>query len=186
MIPTSDFKKGLFIEIEKIPYMIVECQHVKPGKGNAFIRSRIKNLTNGNVIDKTFKSGERVDEPNLDHKQTQFLYKDADGYQFMDMESFEQLTLNEDLIGDRKFYLTDNLQVEILYFNNKPIALEVPNFVQLKVVYTEPGIKGDTASGGGKPAQMSTGLTVTVPFHIKQDELLKIDTRDGSYVEKIK
>jgi elongation factor P len=116
----------------------------------------------------------------------QYLYSDADVFQFMDMDSYEQSHLDTKTVGDNKYYLTENLEIEVLYFKGKPIALELPNFVTIKVTYTEPGIKGDTASGGGKPATVSTGLTVQVPFHVKQDDVLKIDTRSGEYVEKLK
>jgi len=186
MIFTSDFKKGVYIEVDNTPFQIVEFQHVKPGKGNAFVRTRLKNLLTKNVIDRTFKSGERLGEPDVEHKQMQFLYKDRGGHQFMDLDSYEQITLDDDAIGERKLYLTENLEIEALYYKGRIVGLELPNFVKLEVTYTEPGIKGDTASGGGKPATLSTGLTVTVPFHIKQGDFLKIDTRDGTYVEKLK
>lgn len=183
---TSDFKKGLFIEVDAVPYEIVEFQHVKPGKGNAFVRTRMKNLFNNNVIDKTFKSGEKVDEPDLDHKRMQYLYSDGDGFQFMDLDSFEQTHLDKDQVGDNRDYLTENLKIEVLYYKGKPIAIELPNFVELKVTYTEPALKGDTVSGGGKPATLSTGLVLTVPFHVKENDVLKIDTRTCEYVEKLK
>lgn len=186
MYDTSEFKKGLFIEYERVPYQIVEFQHVKPGKGNSFTRTRIKNLLNNNVIDKTFKSGEKVGEPNLEKKQMQYLYTDGDGYQFMDLGAYEQISLDKETIGDNKFYLIENLEIEVLYYENRPIAIELPNFVELVVTYTEPGIKGDTVSGSGKPATLSTGLVVNVPLHVNRDDRLKIDTRDGKYVEKLK
>lgn len=187
MYETSDFKKGLFIEVEGVPYQIVDFQHVKPGKGNAFTRTRIKNLLNNNTIDKTFKSGERVGEPALEHKTMQYLYSDGANFQFMDMDAYEQTELDAKTVGDNKYYLTENLEIEVLYYKGQPIALQMPNFVILKVTYTEPALKGDTVSGGGKPATVGTGgLTVTVPFHVKQDDVLKIDTRTGEYVEKLK
>lgn len=186
MYDTSEFRKGLFIQIDGVPYQIVDFQHVKPGKGNAFVRTRIRNLLNANVIDRTLKSGEKVDEPALEQKRMQFLYRDAAGYQFMDLDSYEQTYLEEVAVGEKKFYLTENLEIEVLYFQGRPITVELPNFIECRVKETEPGIKGDTASGGGKPATLSTGLVVTVPFHIKQNDLLKIDTRSGEYVEKLK
>lgn len=186
MYETADFRKGLYIEIEGVPYVIVDFQHVKPGKGNQFTRTRIKNLLTNNTIDKTFKSGERVGEPALEKRQMQYLYTDNNGFQFMDLGSYEQVVFEKEQVGERKYYLTENLEIEVLYFNNRPIAFELPTFVKLKVTYCEPGIKGDTASGGGKPATVETGLTVTVPFHVKQDDVLKIDTRTGDYVEKLK
>ncbi len=185
MIDTSEFRKGLFIELDKVPFQILEFQHVKPGKGNAFVRTRVKNLVNNNVLDKTFKSGDKFGEPNLEQKSMQFLYKDNSGYQFMDLSTGEQFTLDDDQIGENKNYLIENLEIEVLYYEGKSIAVQIPNFVILKVTYTEPAIKGDTVSGGTKPATLSTGLQVQVPFHIKQDDTLKIDTRSGEYVEKI-
>ena len=186
MYDTSEFKKGLYIQIEGVPYQIVEFQHVKPGKGNAFVRTRIRNLFNSNVIDKTLKSGEKVDEPALEHKRMQFLYRDANGFQFMDLDSYEETLLESGAIGDQKNYLTENLEIEVLYFQGKPIAVEFPNFIEVRVKETEPGGKGDTVTGGSKPAILSTGLSVQVPFHIKVNDLLKIDTRSGEYVEKLK
>lgn len=186
MYETSDFKKGLFIEFEGVPYQIVEFQHVKPGKGNAFTRTRMRNLLNNNVQEKTFKSGERVGEPDLEKRQFQFLYNDGTDFQFMDLGAYEQVHLTADTVGENKYYLKENLEIEVLYYKGKPIALQLPTFVELKVTYCEPAIKGDTVSGGGKPATVETGLTVTVPYHVKQDDVLKIDTRTGEYVEKLK
>jgi len=186
MIDTSEFKKGLYIEVDNIPFQIVEFQHVKPGKGNSFTRTRMKNLINANVLERTFKSGEKVGEPNLERKTMQYLYKDGNGYQFMDMSAYEQILLEEKTVGDYKGYLIENLEIEVLYFKGQPITLQLPNFINMKVTYTEPAIKGDTVSGGSKPATLSTGLQVNVPFHIKQDDMLKIDTRSGEYVEKVK
>ena len=139
MIDTSEFKKGLFIEFDKVPYQIVEFQHVKPGKGNAFVRTRMKNLITNNVLEKTFKSGDKVGEPNLEHKTMQYLYKDPSGFQFMDLGAYEQVALDEKSVGDNKYYLTESLEIEVLYYQGKPIAIEMPNFVILKVTYTEPG-----------------------------------------------
>lgn len=186
MYSTTDFRKGLYIEFDSVPYQILEFQHVKPGKGNAFVRTRMKNLINNNVLEKTFKSGERVGEPVLEHKKMQYLYQDKTNFQFLDLDSYEQTFLEGAQVGDNKYYLTENLEIEVLYYQGKPIAIELPNFVSLKVTYCEPAVRGDTASGGGKPVTLETGLTLTVPYHIKQDEILKIDTRTGAYVEKIK
>jgi elongation factor P len=186
MHETSDFKKGLYIELDGVPFVIVDFQHVKPGKGNQFTRTRIKNLLTNNTIDKTFKSGERVGEPALEKKKMQYLYKDNDGFQFMDLDAYEQIQLTTEYVGDNKNYLTENLEIEVLYFNGRPIALQLPFHVNLKVTYCEPAIKGDTASGGGKPVTLETGLIVTVPYHIKQDDMLRIDTRTGDYIEKVK
>jgi elongation factor P len=186
MYETSDFRKGLYIEFEGVPYQILDFQHVKPGKGNAFTRTRLKNLLNHSVQEKTFKSGERVGEPNLERKQMQFLYKDQYGYQFMDLGVYDQVHFDQETIGEYGNYLIENLEIEVLYYKGKPIGLQLPTFVNLKITYCEPGVKGDTASGGSKPATLETGLTVNVPFHIKQGDVIKIDTRTGEYVEKVK
>lgn len=186
MYSTTDFKKGLYIELDGVPFEIVEFQHVKPGKGNAFVRTRLKNLLINTVIDKTFKSGETVGEADLEKKRMQYLYKDGAGYQCLDLESFEQLLLEKDVVAEKINYFIENLEIDVLVFDGRPISVDLPNFVNLAVEYTEPALKGDTVSGGGKPARMETGLNVTVPFHIKQGDVLKIDTRSGSYVEKVK
>ncbi len=187
MYETSDFKRGLFIEVDGIPFQVSEFQHVKPGKGNSFTRTKLRNLINGNLLDRTFKSGEKVGVPELERKGMQYLYKDNNGYQFMDMTSFDQIFLDEKQVGEKKGYLIENLEIEVLYFKGRPIEIQLPTFVVLKVDYTEPGIKGDTVSGGGgKPATMHTGLVTSVPLHVKPGDMLKIDTRDASYVEKIK
>lgn len=186
MYSTNEFRKGLFIEIERVPYQILEFQHVKPGKGNAFVRTRVKNLITQNTLEKTFKSGERFEEPALEKKRMQFLYTTGEAYQFMDMDAFEQIELDDDAVGEAKNYLIENLEIEVLYYEGKPIALELPNFVILKVTYCEPAIKGDTVSGGGKPVTLQTGLVINVPYHISKDDMLKIDTRSGEYVEKMK
>lgn len=186
MIATNEFKKGLYIEIEGTPYQIVEFQHVKPGKGNAFVRTRMKNLLLNTVLERTFKSGERFEEADLQRKVMQFLYKDPEGYHYLDMESFDQIIVGEEAVGDGSLYLVENMEMDVLIYNGKAISIELPNFVTLDVAETEPAMKGDTVSGGGKPATMTTGLKINVPFHIKQGDSLKIDTRTASYVEKVK
>lgn len=187
MYETSDFKRGLYIEFEGVPYQIVDFQHVKPGKGNAFTRTKMKNLINQNLLDKTFKSGERVGEPNLEHKTMQYLYKDGEGFHFMDMGSFDQVVFDEKTVGDVKNYFIENLECEVLYFKEKPIGINPPTFVNLKVTYTEPGLKGDSVSGGSlKRATVETGCEVMVPLHVKTGDVLKVDTRTREYVEKVK
>ena len=186
MYDTSEFKKGLFVEMDGVPFQIEEFQHVKPGKGNAIVRTKLRNLINNNLLEKTFRSGEKLGEPNLERRTMQYLYHDGDGFQFMDLNAYEQITLNDSYVADNKYYLIESMEIEVLYYQGKPIALQLPTFVNLKVTYTEPALKGDTVSGGSKPATLSTGLSVAVPFHIKQDDMLKIDTRTGEYVEKVK
>ncbi len=187
MYQTTDIKKGLKIEIEGKPYVVVEFQHVNPGKGSAFVRTRIKNLETNQVIERTFKAGvDTVDRPDMEEKEMEFNYKDMEGFHFMDQTTFEMVHLTFDQVGDNKDYLQEGIKVFILYFNGRPISLELPNFVVLKVVETDPGLKGDTSAGGSKKAVMETGLQINVPLFIKEGEALRIDTRSGEYIERFK
>lgn len=187
MYQTTDFRKGLKIEIEGKPYLIVEFQHVNPGKGSAFVRTRLKNLETNQVVERTFKAGvETVDTPDLEEREMEFNYGDMEGFNFMEQSTFEMVHLSNEQVGDNKNYLQEGIKVFVLYFNGRPIAIELPNFVNLKVVSTDPGLKGDTASGGSKKAVMDTGLQVNVPLFIKEGEVLKIDTRTGEYMERAK
>jgi len=185
MYSTPDFRRGLKIEINNEPYTIVEFQHVKPGKGGAFVRTKLKNLLNGRVVDKTFRSGEKVGKPDMEEKEMQFLYKD-DEYHFMDNSSYEQIALSGEVIGDSKNFLQENTNVTILFYQNRPINLELPIFVELEVVEAEPGVKGDTASGASKPVTVETGAKIQVPLFIEDGDRLKIDTRSGEYIERVK
>jgi elongation factor P len=185
MYTTTDFRKGLKIEIEGEPYIIVECQHVKPGKGAAMVKTRIKSLVSGKVLDINYRSGDKVDEPNLEEKTIQFLYLEGEEYHFMDQQNYEQLAIKKDQLGDSYGYLQENIEVRALYHNGRPIGIEVPIFVTLKIVKTEPGIRGDTASGGSKPATLETGLGIQVPLFVNEGDLVKVDTRTGAYVERI-
>ncbi len=184
-VSTSDFRKGLKIELNGEPFLMVDFQHVKPGKGGAFVRTRLKSLMTGNVIDKTFRSGEKVETPDLEERAMQYLYPDGESHIFMDNETYEQLAIRGEVMGEAINYLKENTNVNILFHNQKPIGVELPNFVELEVVKTDPGIKGDTASGGSKPATLETGAVVQVPLFIKEGDILKIDTRDGSYIERV-
>jgi elongation factor P len=186
MYSTPDFRKGLKIEINGEPFTIVDFLHVKPGKGGAFVRTTLKSLTTGNVIDRTFRSGEKIDKPNLEEKVMQYLYENEGEYHFMDSETYEQLFLTESQLGDAKNYLQENVTVSVLFHNGKPLGVDVPIFVELQVASTEPGVRGDTASGGTKPAVLQTGLTVQVPFFINEGDILRIDTRTGKYMERVK
>ncbi|MEE8448679.1 MAG: elongation factor P [Thermodesulfobacteriota bacterium] len=186
MIPTSEFRRGLRIELEREPYIIVEFQHVKPGKGGAFVRTKLKSLLSGYVIDRTFRSGEKVERPDLEQKKLQFLYREDDLYHFMDMKTYEQLTLNADQVADRANFLADNLEVGALFYRGRAIGIDVPLFVELEVIVAEPGLRGDTASASTKPATLSTGVVVQVPLFISVGDKLKIDTRTGSYIERVK
>lgn len=185
MYSTSDFRKGLKLLIDNDPYVVTDFQHVKPGKGNQFTRTKLRNLMTGSNLERTFKSGEKFGVPDLEQKEMNFLYKDDDAYNFMDQSSFEQLAITNQDVGEAAMYLTENMTVEILIFNGRVIGVEVPNQVQLRVAFTEPGVKGDRVSGATKPARLETGLTVNVPLHINEGDVLKIDTRTDEYLERV-
>jgi elongation factor P len=186
MHSTSDFKRGLKIELDGAPYVIVEFQHVKPGKGGAFVRTKLKNLLTGRVLDQTFRSGERVKRPDLMEREMQYLYREGDRFCLMDNENYEQIMLTEEQVGEARLYLADNLDVKVLFFNQQPVAVEVPTFVELEVTQTEPGVRGDTATGGTKPATLESGVTIQVPLFINEGDRLKVDTRTGAYIERLK
>ena len=186
MYSTSEFKKGLKIEIDGTPYVIVEFLHVKPGKGGAFVRTKIKNLMTGKVLDQTFRSGEKVKRPDLVEREMQFLYREGDNFYLMDNENYEQLALTAEQLGDAVLFLTENLNVKVLFFNQQPVTAEVPNFVELTVAQAEPGLKGDTASGGSKPATLETGAVIQVPLFINEGDRVRVDTRTGTYIERAK
>jgi elongation factor P len=185
MYGTNQFRNGLKIELDKEPFVIVEFQHVKPGKGGAFVRTKLKSLISGNVLERTFRSGEKVGKPELEEKNMQFLYAADNQYHFMDMESYEQLFLTEEQLGSCKNYLQENIVAEVLFYNGQAIGVELPIFVELKIVETDPGIRGDTASGGSKPAVLETGATVQVPLFLNIDDTIKVDTRTGEYIERV-
>ena len=186
MIATADFRNGVKIEIDGAPYVIVEFQHVKPGKGGAFVRTKLKNLKTKNTLEKTFRSGERFDEPDLSEVEMQFLYAQGDEYHFMNTETYEQLFVTEEQLGSSKDFLKENMLVEILFYQGVPLEVSLPLFVELKIVETPPGFKGDTATGGSKLAKLETGGTVKVPLYIEEGTVIKIDTRTSSYVERVK
>jgi elongation factor P len=186
MYSTAEFKKGLKVEIDGVPYMIVDFQHVKPGKGGAFVRTKLKSLLTGRVLDQTFRSGEKVKRPDLVEREMQYLYREGDSFCMMDNETYEQMMLTADQVGDVRLYLTENLDVKILFFNQQPVAVEVPLFVELEVAQTEPGVKGDTAAGGTKPATLESGVTIQVPLFINEGDRVRVDTRTGSYMERVK
>jgi elongation factor P len=186
MYSTAEFKKGLKIEIDGVPYTIVDFQHVKPGKGGAFVRTKLKNLLNGRVVDQTFRSGEKVEKPDLVERDMQYLYRDGDSFCMMDNETYEQIMLTEAQVGESRLYLTENLDIKILFFNQEPIGVDVPLFVELEVAEAEPGVKGDTAAGGTKPATLESGVTVQVPLFINEGDRIKVDTRTGTYIERVK
>ena len=174
------------MELEGTPYYIVEFQHVKPGKGGAFVRTKLKNLKTGQVLEKTFRSGEKFDEPDLEECEMQFLYSTGESYTFMDTSSYEQFTYQKDQLGDDTDLLKENTTVEILLYESSPISMLLPMFMELKVVETDPGVRGDTASGGTKPAMVETGATIKVPLYLENGEVIKVDTRTRDYVERVR
>lgn len=182
-VSTNDFRKGMKIEVDEAPYAIVDFQHVKPGKGGAFVRTKLKHLRLGTVIDRTFRAEEKVPLVNFEEKRMQFLYRD-DRFHFMDLETYDQIALSEDEVGDARQFFKENTEVEVLYVDGVPIGIELPNFVDLVVVKTEPGVRGDTASGGSKPATLETGAMVSVPLFINEGDVLRVDTRSGAYISR--
>jgi len=185
MYSTTDFRNGLKIEIDNEPYIIVQFQHVKPGKGGAFVRTKIKHMITGRVLDPTFRSGDKVGKPDLESVSAQYLYSDGEDYHFMNTSSFEQIRMSAESLGTTTNFLKEEMQVDLLIYNGAPINIELPNFVELLVTQADPGLKGDTASGAQKPVTMETGLQVNVPLFINEGDVLKIDTRTSSYSEKV-
>jgi|SRR5690554_2470136 len=185
-IDTTQFRKGLKIEINGEPFVIVEANHVKPGKGVAFVKTKYKSLETGRQQQENFRSGDTVDTPNLESREMQYLYKDeSNHYIFMDNETYEQLRVSETAVEPVLDYLKDNMTIEILFHNGRAISVEAPNFVELIVAQTDPGVKGNTAQGGTKPATLETGATIMVPLYLEQGELVRIDTRTGEFVERV-
>lgn len=185
MYDTREFRRGLKVLINNDPWTIVDFQHVNPGKGAAFTRTKVKNLRTGQVIEQNIKSGDKLEKPDVEERSMQFMYRDADTYYFMDTANYEQISLHVDDVADTKNYLIENSIIKVVYFNGKPIGVETDTFVELRVVETTAGVRGDTATGGSKPAKLETGIVVPVPMHINEGDVLKIDTRTGSYVERI-
>ncbi|MFB1050391.1 elongation factor P [Paraliobacillus sp. JSM ZJ581] len=184
MISVNDFKTGLTIEFDNSIWQVMEFQHVKPGKGAAFVRSKLRNLRNGNILDKTFRAGEKVNKAHIDNRKMDYLYAAGDVHTFMDNETYEQLELQANQIEYELKFLKENMQVHIMTYQGETIGVDLPNNVELKVTETEPGIKGDTASGGSKPATLETGLIVQVPFFINEGDVLQISTSEGKYVSR--
>lgn len=186
MISTNDFRTGVTIEVDGQPWIVVDFQHVKPGKGSAFVRAKIKNVITGAVLERTFNAGEKLPRAHIERREAQFLYAVGDDdYTFMDNETYEQVTLKREDIGSGVNYLKENMNVVILSYDNRVIGVEVPNFVELVVVETEPGFKGDTATGGSKLAKLETGATIRVPLFVNVGDVLKVDTRTGTYIERV-
>ncbi len=185
MASTADFRNGMTIEMDGTLYNIVYFQHVKPGKGGAFVRSRLKNLKTGAVVEKTFRAGEKVEQAMLDKRKMQYLYEEGGSYHFMDNETFDQMAVTADDLGEAVRFLKEGTVAEISLYEGKPIGVELPFFVELEVVEAAPGVKGDTASGGTKPAVLETGATVQVPLFMEAGNVIKVDTRTGEYMERV-
>ncbi|MBX6423937.1 elongation factor P [Thermosulfurimonas sp. F29] len=184
-ISTSDFRRGLKIEWEGKPYEVLEYQHSKVAKGQATVRTRLRDLATGRVLEVNFRSGDTFDRPDLEEKEMQYLYREGDRYVFMDLEVYDQIYLDRDQLGEAWKFLQENITVRVLYYRGKPIGVELPNTVELRVEETEPGVRGDTVSGGSKPARLETGAVVQVPLFINEGDVIRVDTRTGEYVERV-
>ena len=184
MISVNDFKTGLTIEVDGAIWRVVDFQHVKPGKGAAFVRSKLKNLRTGGVQEKTFRAGEKVAKAQIDNRKMQYLYESGGNHVFMDLETYEQIEIPEEQIQDELKYMLENMELNIIMFGSEILGVDLPNTVTLEVASTDPNIKGDTSSGGSKPATMETGAVVNVPFFVNQGDHLIINTTDGSYVSR--
>ncbi|HKK50217.1 MAG TPA: elongation factor P [Myxococcota bacterium] len=182
---TSQFRNGLKLELDGQPFTIVYFQHVKPGKGGAFVRTKVKNLLNGRTIERTFRSGEKVEIADIEEKTMQYLYHDGENLVFMDQETFDQIPISPDVIGDQIEFMMENMNVEVLFWKGKPVNMQLPNYIEAKVVQSDPGVKGDTSSGATKPATLETGATINVPLFIKEGDVLRVDTRTREYSERV-
>ncbi|AIW40566.1 MULTISPECIES: elongation factor P [Paenibacillus] len=184
MINVNDFKTGLTVEVDGDIFTVLDFQHVKPGKGAAFVRSKLKNLRNGNTVERTFRAGETIGRAQIENRGVSYLYASADEHTFMDNETYDQFTLSSDQLKWELNFLQENMNVNIISYNGEILGINLPNSVELKVIDTEPGIKGNTATGATKNAKVETGLNVQVPLFINQDDVLLIDTRDGKYISR--
>lgn len=185
MISTNDLRPGIIIDLDGTLYLIVTAQHVKPGKGSAFVRVKMKKLSDGSTIEQTFRAGEKVQRAYLETKQMQYLYSDGEHFVFMDTDTYEQVTLSGDIMTDVQQWLKEGMMVNVQFYQGKAVGIEVPTFVELEVVETEPGVRGDTAQGGSKPAKLETGAVVQVPLFITEGDIIRVDTRTGEYVERV-
>jgi len=186
MATTQDIRKNLKLIIDNTPYVCVDAQFVKPGKGQAFTRCKLRNLVTGNVLERTFKSGESVEIADIQERKMTYIYPEGDSYVFMDQQTGDQITVAADSLGDEKRFLIDGLDVDVMFWNGNPIGVELPAHVVIQVTQSEPGVKGDTASGATKPATLSTGAVINVPLFINEGEWIKVDTRTGEYLERVK
>ncbi len=184
MILAGELRPGMKIEIDGVPFIVVDYQWVKPGKGGAFNRTKLRNLRTGSIAERTFRTEEKVEQANLEERRAQFMYQSDDEYHFMDTETYEQFFLTPEQLGDARDYLKEEMVVTIISHRGAPLTVEVPTFVELAVTQTDPGVRGDTASGGSKPATLETGAVIQVPLFINIGDRLRVDTRTGSYIER--
>ena len=185
MISTNDFHTGLTIDLDGEVYEVVEFQHSKSGRGGAFVRTKLKNLEEEYVVEKTFRAGEKVERAHIDERDVKFLYWDGSDYVFMDNETYDQISLSKEQLGDKTNYIKENMNLSILMYGTRPIGINIPTFVELEVEDTPPGVKGNTVSGGSKPATLETGLVVQVPLFIDEEDVIKVDTRTDEYMERV-
>lgn len=186
MVLAGDLRKGTKLLWRNEPYVVIDYQHVKPGKGGAFMRTKMKNLISGLLHEETFRSEEKLPTPDLEYRDMLFIYEQDGNYEFLDQETFDQVSLNKSQVAEVLPYLKEQTVFSVLYFNDKPISVNPPLFMELKVVETPPGVKGDTAQGGSKPATLETGHVLHVPLFVEEGDIIKVDTRDGKYIERIK
>ena len=182
---TSQLRNGLKVEIDGSPFTVVYFQHVKPGKGGAFVRTKVKNLLNGRTIERTFRSGEKLQIADIEETRMQYLYHDGENLVFMDQETFDQIPIAPDVLGDQINYMLENMNVEVLFWKGNPVNVQLPNYIEATVTKSDPGIKGDTSSGATKPATIESGATINVPLFIKEGDVLRVDTRTGEYSERV-
>lgn len=184
MISSNDLRPGVTVEVDNDLWTVVEFLHVKPGKGAAFVRTKLKNVRTGNVNERTFRAGEKLAKANLDRREMQFLFDSGEGYTFMDNESFEQVDISKAKLGDATKWIKEGTNVNVLFYGSEIIGVDVPNFIVLQIVETDPGVRGDTAQGGSKPAKLETGAVVSVPLFLEEGDSIRVDTRTGEYLER--
>ena len=185
MADTSDFRNGFTMLIDGVLFSIAEFQHVKPGKGSAFVRTKLKNLLTGRTVDRTFRSGEKLQEADVEEKTMQYLYQDTSGRIFMDSDSYDQIPIGEDVLGPAVEFLLENIQVEVLFWKGNPVNIQLPNYIEARVSKSDPGVKGDTSSGATKPATLETGATLNVPLFIEKGDVIRVDTRSSEYSKRV-
>jgi len=185
MIPANDLRAGVTFEIDGGLYVVISFQHIKPGKGSPFVRVKIKNLDTGNIVERTFRPEEKFKKAFLERKKMQYLYREGESYVFMDLETYDQVSLSSDDVGDTVNFLKDNLELTIVFYKGRPVSLDLPTFVELKITHAEPGVKGDTATTAMKTVTLETGYKLNVPLFVNEGDIIKVDTRSGEYLERV-